>query len=79
VLMCVTLISHMHLTVYLYACKLIQKVVAYGISRDCINWLISFLLERSLCVKINYVLSDSACQINEISQGSMSGPICFVL
>jgi hypothetical protein len=59
--------------------KLIQKLVAYGISGNCINWLKSFLLNRSFCVKVNNVLSDCAQQISGVPQGSVLGPICFVL
>jgi hypothetical protein len=59
--------------------KLIQKLVAYGISGNCINWLKSFLLNRSFCVKVNSVLSGCAQQISGVPQGSVLGPICFVL
>ena len=59
--------------------KLIQKLVAYGISGNCINWLKSFLLNRSFCVKVKNVLSDCAQQISGVPQGSVLGPICFVL
>jgi ribonuclease P/MRP protein subunit RPP40 len=59
--------------------KLLQKLAAYGISGDCINWLRSFLLDRTMCVRINNVCSNTISQLSGVPQGSVLGPICFVM
>jgi ribonuclease P/MRP protein subunit RPP40 len=59
--------------------KLIQKLSSYGISGLCLNWLKSFLFNRTLCVKVNKACSNSAVQISGVPQGSVLGPLCFIL
>ncbi len=59
--------------------KLIHKFLAYGVSGRCINWLTAFLIDRTMCVKSNNVCSRNIMQLSGVPQGSVLGPICFVL
>ena len=59
--------------------KFIQKFAAYGVSGNCLNWLRAFLIGRTMCVNINNVLSASVSQSNGVPQGSVLGPICFIV
>ena len=59
--------------------KLIQKFAAYGVSGNCLNWLKAFLIGRTMCVNINNVLSASVSQSSGVPQGSVLGPICFIV
>ena len=59
--------------------KLVQKLVAYGISGNCIEWLKSFLIYRPRCVNVNHVFSDNITQLSSVPEGSVLDPFCFVL
>ena len=59
--------------------KLVQKLVAYGISGNCIEWLKSFLMNRAMSVKVNHVFSDNITQISGVPEGSVLDPPFFVL
>ena len=77
-LMCVILTSVIHLIVYRYL-SFFQKLVAYSISGNCIEWLKTFLRNRTMCRKFNHVFSDYITQLNGTPEDSVFGSLCFVI
>ena len=59
--------------------KLVQKLVAYGISDNCIEWLKSFLMNRTMYEKVNHVFSDNTTHFSGVPEGRVLSPFCFVL
>ncbi len=53
--------------------------MAYGLCDNYLAWLTDFLTDRTMCVKVNSDLSDPFCQTSGVPQGSVLGPICFIL
>ena len=59
--------------------KFVQNFVAYGISGNWIEWLKAFLKNRTMRTKINHVYSDNITLLGCGPQGSVLGPLCFVI
>ena len=58
---------------------MIAKLAAYGIERETLRLIYSYLKSRKQCVKINNTYSDYNEIISGVPQGSILGPILFNL
>jgi len=59
--------------------KLLLKLRAYGISGNLLAWFKAFLSERTQRVLINETFSDSVEVTSSVPQGSVLGPLLFLL
>ena len=58
---------------------MLSKLRSYGINDELIEWIKSFLSYRTQCVKVNQKVSDSKAVLSGIPQGSVLGPLLFVI
>ena len=59
--------------------NLLHKLTKYGISGEALGWFRSYLSGRSQQVEIKGMLSDSMQISAEVPQGSMLGPLLFLI
>lgn len=59
--------------------RLLHKIASYGITGNILRWIEAFLTDRTQTVKVNESTSDLAAVLSGIPQGSVLGPILFII
>ena len=58
---------------------LLQKLYATGASKHSVNWFRSYLTNRTFLVNLGNVFSQPTCVSSGVSQGSILGPLLFLI
>ena len=59
--------------------KLLEILPAYGVGAKLVNWISAFLKERSFRVRVNDCLSSTAYATSGCPQGTILGPLMYIL
>ena len=59
--------------------KLLHKLKFYGITGQLLRWFKSYLFNRWQCVRINQSISQLLSVLSGLPQGSILGPLLFIL